>query len=283
MIISKITSGLGNQLFQYALGRTLSLQHQTPLKLDLTNFNLYKNRKFSLNHFKLDYKEATAEEIAFFTKENHIFKQVFKPFYKRKYLKERMFAFDKQISRSGDNVYLQGYWQSENYFKSTEATLRQDFKFRNPPSANASKVAEKMNVSTAVSLHIRRGDYVSNPAIARTHGVLPIGYYQNAIKIMASQVENQHLFIFSDDLVWTKTNLNTSFPITYVENNTDVDDLWLMSQCKHHIVANSSFSWWGAWLNPNTDKLVLTPKRWFLSEKYNPKDIIPESWQKIAY
>ena len=137
--------------------------------------------------------------------------------------------------------------------------------------------------TNSVSLHIRRGDYVSNQKTNQTHGTCDLDYYQRCITEIEKEVENPYFFVFSDEIEWVKENLKINHPAEYVDQNTgdkSYEDMRLMSQCKHNVIANSSFSWWGAWLNSYPDKIVFAPKRWFASDKHNTKDLIPEGWKK---
>ena len=136
----------------------------------------------------------------------------------------------------------------------------------------------------SVSLHIRRGDYVSNPDTNSALGTCSLEYYRHCIEHIASNVENPHFFLFSDDINWVRDNLKIKYPTTVVDGNsadTNYADLHLMSNCKHNIIANSSFSWWGAWLNNNPDKIIIAPKIWFANSPLTPKEIIPENWLKL--
>ncbi len=145
-------------------------------------------------------------------------------------------------------------------------------------------IGEMIQSFKSVSLHIRRGDYVSNKVTNQVHGVCDLNYYSHAISYIAERISNTHLFVFSDDPEWAKGNLKTEIPTFFVDNNRadkDYEDLKLMRQCKHNIIANSSFSWWGAWLNQNAGKIVIAPKKWFNDKSINTKDLIPEKWIRL--
>jgi len=144
--------------------------------------------------------------------------------------------------------------------------------------------AQQILAKESISLHIRRGDYVSNVYTNSVHGTCSLDYYQQAVTLLESKLNNPHFFIFSDDLAWAKEHLSFIENVTFVEldvNIPDHDEMFLMSQCLHHIIANSSFSWWGAWLNKNLDKIVIAPKRWFIDETYNTSDLIPDAWIRL--
>ena len=279
MIVVNVYGGLGNQLFQYAAGRQLSEKHHSWLKLDIRNFERDKRRQYALRYFNI--------------KENF-----FRPFERTKLkligrvkrltgksviYKEQKLDFDPRVLTLGNNVYLDGHWQSEKYFKSIENIIRSEFVIKTPPSAMNARYLERIKSVNAVAVHIRRGDYVSDAVTNAVHGVCDMSYYSEAVNRIAMEVSNPSFFIFSDDMRWTMENVViTQYPATYVDHNRDAahEDLRLMYSCKHHIIANSSFSWWGAWLGSHTDKKVIAPKQWFKSEITN-KDIVPEEWQKL--
>jgi hypothetical protein len=292
MIISQLIGGLGNQMFQYAIARRLAIFHNVPLKLDTTEFRQYPLRTYGLGHFKIQGEPATENEIARFKRTGiaailfrlKIFPDFFKPYNKRRLLREQSFDFDPHILLAPNDVYLEGYWQSEKYFKDIEKIIHQDFTLSGEPDNLNKQMAEKIKNCEAVSLHIRRGDYVSNPVTTAYHGICSEEYYQEAISKLESYVKNPHFFVFSDDMEWVKENLETGYPTTLMDFNgseKDYSDLHLMSLCQHHIIANSSFSWWGAWLSKYSEKIVIAPKKWFNVESINTHDLYPESWIKI--
>lgn len=293
MIITKLNGGLGNQMFQYAVGRRLSNIREVPLKLDLTEFKTYPLRTFRLDHFNIHAEIATAEEIVSFKPPNKglsrlisNFHERMKPYYQRRYIKERYFHYDANISKCKGNLYLEGYWQSEKYFHDVAPVIRDDFTLRERSDPRNEHLAEEICSCEAISLHVRRGDYISNPETNLYHGTCSRDYYQRAITELGKHIENPYFFIFSDDPEWARSNLNTGFPTNVVDHNgpdMDYEDMKLMSLCKHHIIANSSFSWWGAWLCRNPDKMVFTPSMWFNKTEVekDTKDLLPESWQRI--
>jgi hypothetical protein len=295
MIIVKLQGGLGNQLFQYALGRTLSLRKKTGLKFDVSS--LEKNvpeitkREYALSVFAIQENFATEKEIAKFQKYKR------KPGRKwflynkliadnKKYFQEQQFHFDKKVFDISNDCYLEGWWQTEKYFKDIEDTIRKEIVVKIPLSGKNSEMAENISSSNSVALHIRRGDYISNPQNIDYFGNLGPNYYKKAVEIIAEKFPNPHLFVFSDDHDWVKKNIVLPYLTTYVDHNdTDknYEDLRLMSMCKHFVIANSSFSWWGAWLAQNPNKIVIGPKKWFNNVKKNVKtdDIMPEEWTRI--
>ena len=262
MIITKLQGGLANQLFQWAYGRSLSLRYNTPLYIDnsfylKTQFGNTK-RDFSLSKFpNLDYTIMPKERnISLWSNEKEKVRLVD--------LNDD-FNYKELNYDETSHYYLNGYWQSEKYFIEYSDDIRQQLK------PNISLDIEP----DSVSLHIRRTDYVTSNGF---HPVQSMDFYKNALDIIG---DYNKLYIFSDDIKWCKENLRFD-NMVFVEGNEDVVDLWSMSLCDNNIIANSSFSWWGAWLNNNKDKKVIGPKNWFGQQaNLNTSDIIPESWVKI--
>ncbi len=293
MVIVKLIGGLGNQLFQYAAARKLANKHSTELKLDVSGFETYKLHKYSLSHFNIQENFASEGEINALTgqrKEGTITRIFRRALHKpaklpATHIKEKNpFHFDPEILNLPDGVYLEGYWQSEKYFSDIESIVRKELTVKTPLSGKDKELAKQMDSCDSVSIHIRRGDYVTNPHTSMVHGTSDLDYYNRCIRSIAESVKNPHFFVFSDDPEWVRDNLNPPYPTTFVDHNgadRNHEDLRLMSQCKHNIIANSTFSWWGAWLNSNPEKVVLAPKLWFRSDKYNNKDLIPDRWIKI--
>jgi len=294
MVITKVIGGLGNQMFQYAAGRALAYRLGTPLKLDVSGFEFYlenKNvdfRHYHLSHLNIVEDIATEEDLSHFkdklTKKSSRIKNFFiKIIGNKDYMvyKEKYFHYDKKFSRLDGNIYISGYWNSENYFMSIKDIIKTEFSYKSRPDIKNRYVLDKINSLNSIGVHIRRGDYISNYKANRLHGVCDISYYQHCIKHISEKVSNPHFFIFSDDIDWARENLSLPFPMTIVDYNGPLDgheDMRLMSHCKHQIIANSTFSWWAAWLNSNPDKIILAPKQWFRLEKYNIKDLLPEGW-----
>jgi len=285
MIITKINGGLANQLFQYAAGRALAHHHQTELVLDLSWFKnipgMNTHRDFQLNLYPIVARIASPEEearLVFY--HGRLLRRI--PFLPRKWLhaREKGFQFDPQFFLYPDNTYLDGYWQSSLYFEQIQALIRQELDPIEGPGPENQELIDQMRVVNSVAIHIRRGDYVSNLAANQHHGVCDLDYYQNAIKLIQGSVPDPHFFIFSDDIEWVKKNLPVSGPAVFIGHNIGdqaFQDIRLIATCQHQIIANSSFSWWGAWLNTNPNKIVIGPKRWFATSK-NTSTLFPEGW-----
>ncbi|MDP3332699.1 MAG: alpha-1,2-fucosyltransferase [Methylococcaceae bacterium] len=292
MIISHILGGIGNQMFQYAAGRALSLVNNQQFLVDLSDFSNYRlHHGFELTRvFNLNAEAASIAAVNEMLgwRANRWAKRVlrrpqFVYLRGRKFIVEPHFNYWPDFVNLQDNCYLYGYWQSEKYFKQFESTIRHDFTFREPLTGHNAELAIEMKNSQSVSLHVRRGDYVSNPKNSSLLEVCSLDYYHKAISYIAERIEHPVFYIFSDDIEWVRQNLPMGFPYVYVDNNRLADsykDMQLMGLCRHHIIANSSFSWWGAWLNANPEKLVIAPKNWF-SNGNNDCDLIPDEWVRL--
>jgi hypothetical protein len=286
--------GLGNQMFQYAAGRHLAHVHNTELKLDLSFLEADSKGAYTQRHYDLGVFTLTGNFSK--TDETESFKKSFNNRYKRFLFRKLPFLFGKAyITESGKNyhtaflsypkdTYLSGFWQSEKYFSPIENIIRADFNFKTPPSGLNKELSEKIKSTESVSLHIRRGDYVVNEAVQSYHGVCSPSYYKEGVSKIKAKHKNLELFIFSDDAKWCKQNLVFDLPCTYIEHNPgekSFEDMRLMSLCKHNIIANSSFSWWGAWLNANPAKIVVAPAKWVSDPADQSEDIFPPNWIKL--
>lgn len=263
--------GLGNQMFQYAFGYARSKHLSVDLCIDLSALETDSQRNYQLDGFPtIVYKKKYSECMHSLS---------------RRY-NEKHFYFDADSIAQGDGTYYVGYWQSEKYFKHIQNEIYSLYKFNNPIDNYSISCLNKILLTNSVSLHVRRGDYITSKAANEILGACGISYYQAATEFFKSKFNNVHFFIFSDDISWVKKNLNfltreeCEF-IEYDNGSHDIDELHLMSRCTHHIIANSTFSWWGAWLNCNPEKIVIAPKRWFRSSGYETKDLIPEKWEQL--
>lgn len=289
MIITKITSGLGNQLFQYALGRHLALVNKTSLWADLRYFNQeYATdtiRKFKLDRFDVQYNLLDSSPWLYASKATRLLpERSLRPLVDTRY--EADFHFDPAVIRpAAPLTILWGFWQSENYFAQSTPQIRQDLTFNR--SLASSFLAYKQQIGeaeTPISVHIRRGDYVTHPEFSQSFGFVGLSYYEMALAHLQGYFPRATLFFFSDEPDWVRAHIRTDLPHVFVQNSgpdADVDDLQLMSLCHHHIIANSSFSWWGAWLNPHPDKVVIAPKRWFANKPWDTKDLVPGGWLRM--
>jgi len=294
MIIVRLNGGLGNQLFQYAAGRRLSIFHRTPIKLDIRTFDHHKLRHYSLAAFKIEEVFATPAEIAeaqgvsFFGKPSGSILRLIRRLKGRRHWsvvgEAYLGPYNPGILNTTKDVYLDGYWQNEKYFKDIEDVIRREFAVRNESSSESERTASQILNTDSVSIHVRRADYVSDPATHETHGVCELEYYQKCVDLIEERLAHPSFFVFSDDLTWCRENLRFHHSTTFDTSQSATgahEDLRLMSLCKHNIIANSSFSWWAAWLNANKDKMILAPRRWLKDMRYDTRDIIPENWIKV--
>lgn len=262
------------------------------LKLDITSYEeFYKLRSYGLGVFNIHENYATPDEIYKLTlRSKNIFKRISTRILRKKYsppatyVKEKLFHFDPEILILSNNIYLDGRWQSEKYFSDIEEIIRREFSIETPQQGKDKEMANLIASCEAVSLHIRRGDYVTNPGISKMLGICELDYYYRCVDHILQVVKKPHFFIFSDSMKWVRENLKLPGSAIFIDHNgarKNYEDLRLMSQCKHHIIANSSFSWWGAWLGRNDKKIIIAPKKWFNDPGFETKDLIPRSWMKM--
>jgi hypothetical protein len=278
MIITKITGGLGNQMFQYAIAKSIAKKREDRFKLDISFYPKQVLRKYELNYFNI-------EENIYNIKSNTNFIFKIRKKLKFNYFSDYFFEkeigeLDKEVFNYKNNIYLDGYWQNENYFKEIREELLKEFTLKNNISNEAKNYLDTIQESNSISLHIRRGDYLLNDHTNSIHGICDLNYYKKAIKYMNQKIKTPIFYIFSDDIAWCKEKFNFLESKIFVDNTKNAfDDLELMKNCKHNIIANSTFSWWSAWLNENRAKIVVAPKTWWLSRP--KKNIVLESWIKL--
>ncbi|HEY4109827.1 alpha-1,2-fucosyltransferase [Puia sp.] len=300
MIIATLNGGLGNQLFQYAAGKALSLKKGVPLYLDISGFDHLPEgttkRVYELKPFRVSAAPATAsqvEKLAAPAFAGRLWDRAM-PYYRRHVYQEPFYHYDPHFFDASPNTLLKGYWQSERYFKNYHSVIREELSVHTPLSAATQALAQKIASVNAVSFHIRRGDYATDAKTQSYHGLCSPEYYREALRVLMQRISaggpdaggpgGIELFVFSDDIPWAKANRLTEFPVTFVEHNDSLhsfEDLYLMSRCKHHIIANSSFSWWGAWLNDQPGKVVIAPAKWFARSDADTKDLIPAEWLRV--
>lgn len=292
MIVVKVNGGLGNQMFQYAIGRSLTIKKGNGLVLDNGSMTEkkknYTTRDFELSIFGLEKYISKNPYSSFVTSKSNSIQNLINRI-KIKLLNinfyyEGSLKFDNAVFSVPNNTYLEGYFQCEKYFLDVRKQLLIDFNFPSGLSKENEILVDLIKNKNAVSIHIRRGDYVNNAHINSVHGVLSKSYYDNAIEFFLKNSSFPYFFIFSDDPEWVKTNFIIDAPSEIISHNTgDLSyiDMHLMSLCKHNIIANSSFSWWGAWLNQFPNKIVVAPKNWFNDNKKQQNDIVCDSWIEI--
>lgn len=287
-ICSQIIGGLGNQMFQYAAGLSLARKLNADLYLDISGFDSYSLRTCALSGFDIN---INSEPILHTRSE--IFKDLINSYTKRKIFEKRIsglkvirephFHFWRDFYELPAHCYIQGYWQSPLYFQGIENDLSRVFNLKKFKDSKTTKWEEKIQSTISVAVHIRRGDYVRNPAALKTHGICGHEYYDKARLIINGLLKEKNLrfFVFSDDLAEARLELAHWDNVEFVSGFTQEQDLMLMSLCQHAIIANSSFSWWAAWLNTNSEKLIFVPRQWFSTEgqrERNIVDLFPSNW-----
>ena len=297
MIVVQIINGFGNQLFQYAAARQVAKRLNMGVKLDLTAFGRLDNIwKFQLDYFNCNYQIATEQEI-FQLADPYIFHTFGFGFTKKLHASdyisgthflERTPPYDNKILDIQGDHYLEGYFQSEKYIAGVRTEMVKEFHSLRPEyNQFDANLLAAIKESNSVAVHVRRGDYASNSDINKTYGVCSAEYYQRALVHLAEHVIDPHVFVFSNDVEWCRNELNFGVPTTYVSGSFDPPvDFYLMSACKHFVIANSTFSWLAAYLGEFPDKIVVEPKRFFVD--FNHKfpgtpepDLHVEGWIKL--
>ncbi|MDE2038215.1 MAG: alpha-1,2-fucosyltransferase [Patescibacteria group bacterium] len=292
MIVVAIKAGLGNQLFQYACGRALSLRNGEPIKFDITSYARTVNsdtpRQYLLDRFNIaDVAFAGEDEVRRLKYPHGGLSMLYRRL--RTKLGLHNVGWVPRILRARGDIYLDGYWQTEKYFADRADVIRAELSLKGPLSPAAQAVADDIGAGSmpAVSLHVRRGDVARDWKTNPYAGICTPAYYEAALARMKDELAKRGIssfraFVFSDGMEWAKENIRIPFPTVYVPDEApDYEQLILMSRCAHHIIANSSFSWWGAWLDPKPDKIVIAPKRWIQKHGYRHRDTVPESWIRI--
>lgn len=289
MIVSHVIGGLGNQMFQYAFGKSRALALGVELRLHVADFVEYSlHQGFELDRvFDSSFQIVSDDEFRSFLgwRSNRYCRKALRHHYLSalrgaQFVVEPNFQFWPDVLNVRDDSYLVGYWQSEKYFSGIQEAIRSDFVFKQNFTAQNAEIAAKINQCNAVSIHVRRGDYAKNAKTSATHGLCSLDYYKAAVHYISARVKQPVFFIFSDDIAWVKDNLKMDFPCHYVDHNVGAEsynDMRLMSMYSQHIIANSSFSWWAAWLNPNPEKIVIAPRKWFANGN-KAEDLFPRGW-----
>lgn len=279
MIVTRLIGGLGNQMFQYAAGRALAFRLDAELRLDISGFDAYRLHEFSLERLAIQAPVASPNELAAMKRWG-----VFGRRWRSVVREEHLTRFNPRLLQSPDGTYLDGYWQSERYFESVAPSIREEFRARFPLSeASAGALASIRAAECSVSVHVRRGDYVTNPDAARVHGALDVDYYRRAMRELRGELGSPRFFVFSDEKQWAAAAFDSDPDVEIVavnDSSRNQEDLELMTACRHHVIANSSFSWWGAWLNPLPGKIVIAPQRWFVDPTVDSSDVVPPDWRR---
>jgi hypothetical protein len=281
-IIVALEGGLGNQMFQYAAARAASVRTSSQLALDIRPLSASGERGYSLGAFRLREPVELVTEGPAPRRNGRIRNFLNSLLGGERRFRESGFRYDPAVLRINPSLRMEGYFQSERYFADIASVIREDFTPREDLLAEINLLAEKLIPSgPCISLHVRRGDY-TNPATMAVHGLLDAPYYEKALRLVVERIgQALPICVFTDDPAWVRANLTLPGELSFISEHTrtPLQDLILMSRCTHHITANSSFSWWGAWLNPSQDKIVVTPARWFQPDAgLDTKDLRPDGW-----
>ena len=291
MIIAKIHGGIGNQMFQYAAARRLAHYNNTELKLDIFHYDIkvlpagLPYRTFDLSVFNIQPVYATKKEIDLFKNTANalvakLLNKIKNKITPHTMIYEPHYHFYPDLLTKKGNYYLDGYWQSEKYFSDIKDILQKEFIITTTLNDEGKALLERIKNENSVCLNIRRqddGNRYSSDYFEK--------YITDAMDLVASKVSNAHFFVVSDDLNWVRENVKFRYPHTIIEKHLYGDKfrdcLYMLINCKHFIIPNSSFGWWAAWLNTNPDKIVVAPDKWVLDPKVSTKDLIPASWVRL--
>jgi hypothetical protein len=274
-VVVHLLGGLGNQMFQYAAARAVAVRCNAPLVLDASWLSDEAQRPFALQPFQIKADVLQSERRR--SPLNLALRRA--PVYR-----EKSFRYDDGVQSCRAPVYLYGYFQSEKYFAGCRDVIFDDFQVAAPPLPAAQKLLDRVEASDAICLHIRRGDYVTDPSANAFHGLCPLDYYRRGLDDVAGHLARPECFVFSDDPAWVRENLKLSAPMTVVDIHGPGDaheDLRLMAACHSYVIANSSLSWWGAWLGRRAGKRVVAPRQWFRSPGRDASDLVPEEWVRL--
>lgn len=294
MLISNLIGGLGNQMFQYACGLACAQDSGQQLKVSLDQFETYTLHQGAelVRVFEAPLQLATQDDL------NALLGWQARPLMRRllgrpgwRALAKSSFVTEPSLTywdglaeRIRRPCYLHGYWQSERYFAHHADLVRRHFRFRLAMSSTNQGIAERIANGNSISLHVRRGDYASNAKNLRVHGLCSMQYYAAALDHLLARVPSATIYAFSDDPDWVRAEFQSRLPrLEVIAHNKGADsfnDMRLMSLCQHHIIANSSFSWWGAWLNPSPEKIVIAPAQWFANGR-DASDLVPKQWLRM--
>jgi len=298
MIVIFLQGGLGNQMFQYALGRNLAKKYHTEIMFDTTFLDDRFPRggvafyNYDLDVFGITPRLTALSKISMALPIPGVWLGIDLMLIKarnmfgiRRIAKEKSPAFDPEILATGGNVFLWGYWQSEKYFEDIKDEIRATFTFKMPLAGTAKNIADEIQKTNSVSLHVRRGDYVTAPGARKMMGDTNISYYEKAVAYIAERVKDPHFFVVSNDAAWCRENIKIPYQVTYLDNASagpkNAYHLQLMSLCKHNIIANSTFSWWGAWLKTNPEKIAVATEKWYADRIGDSDDIISKGWIRV--
>lgn len=287
MFIIKLTGGLANQMFQYAFGQNIAVSYNKKVVYDIGAYKYRsKNdtyRDYQLYQFGIELDTINnALSTIINNKNSSFYSFIYKVFKRVRLVKEfkekELYVYDNSFYNQTGIVYFKGFWQSCKYFSKIRNKLIETFVNKPNISSKVQKIKGQLSETNSVAIHFRRGDYLTNNTAKQFHGICNLDYYYNAVNYLIKSCVNISLYIFSDDIQWVKQHFKVDVPIFFVEGNDDFEDIILMASAKHNIIANSSFSWWGAYLNQNENKTVIAPANWTKKHKSKDIDLIPKEW-----
>ena len=287
MIYVRLVGGLGNQLFQYACARAMALRHGVDVVLDTRELARgAAHAIYGLDRFAISARIGADAELPPARGQTLRYALWRAGLMRPRFLREKGLALNPAVLAAPDDTYLHGYFQSEGYFRDQAVTIREELRFVAAPEGENARWLDHIRAEArAVSLHVRRGDYVGSAKGQAVHGTCDASYYARAVAEIGRRTGIEPLlFVFSDDPAWARENLAPGAEMVVLDHNTaaaGAEDLRLMAACRHHIIANSSFSWWGAWRNPSPEKVVIAPSRWFADPSLRNPDICPPDWVRI--
>ncbi|MDO8541030.1 MAG: alpha-1,2-fucosyltransferase [Opitutaceae bacterium] len=302
MIITRLTGGLGNQMFQYAAGLALAERRRTVLKLDVSWFREYTeyeaHNRYALSCFNVLEQFASTDEIdrvrgIRLTRTERWSLILARRLRLTQYVRRMTTPGANHLTPASvasdffgqpDHSYLDGMWQSERFFAPIANLLRLHFSFRYPAPPAVNELAERIRRGPSAAVHFRRGDYTTNPDFTRQIGVLGLDYYHRAVARLQRGQPDVTLYVFSDDIVWAEREFRPALPHVFARVTEPwhaYDKIRLMCLCDHAIISNSTFAWWAAWLNPNPHKLVIAPDPWLAGQASESADTVPAAWQRL--
>lgn len=282
MNVVRLQGGLGNQMFQYAFGLALASRSPAELYFDASSFESDPHRSLALHFWRVDPPLLRYEHRGLLP---HRFggpglRGLLSGRRPMTHVRERRCRFDSKYLAPRGHTYYEGYWQSEKYFVGQRDTLLQAFQPSTQIGRDATAWARRIEQTAALAVHVRRTDYVHLPMMQ----VCTNAYYRHAIQWLVDRFAGIEAFVFSDDLPWCRQNLSLPCPTRYVAVGASAPhiDLWLMTLCTHHVIANSTYSWWGAWLKRATGGETLAPSPWFADKKLQDSEVAPEAWLRFS-
>lgn len=292
MLIVKVHYGLGNQLFQYAFARSMSLRKNIPFALDLHFYAKHQQdqhhpRVYQLNRFRIEENIAPDKDVMTFKEPGFVQRRVaslgnlIKPYFSRRIVYERGLSYDPNILRVNDDVYLSGYWQDLRYFEEFGEVIRKDLQWKEDADGRNRDLLKILQSVESVGIHFRRGDYLTDQYTVEQVGMADLAYYEESIARIEQACRDLRYFVFTDDPEWVKRhfNLDSGYElVTLNDQKNAFEDLRLLSSCKHRIISNSSFAWWGAWLGERPGAMTFAPAVW---RKNGPDMYTPAHWRRV--